>query len=74
MGLATYPTLCTHYISSKLDIKGNASINISMAISRIVLSSVLVPLYGIEGAILSIFITRVVMIIVSQYIIRTQYL
>jgi O-antigen/teichoic acid export membrane protein len=65
--------LQSRYISSKLDAKSYRDITIIMSITRIISSIALIPFYGIWGAIISICIYRLVMVITVQIIMNARY-
>jgi O-antigen/teichoic acid export membrane protein len=67
-------TLRYRYIASKLDEASSRFVNITMSLTRIAASLVLVPLYGILGAVISAFIYRVATLIIVQIVIKKRYL
>lgn len=67
-------TLRYRYVASKLDDAGPRTINIVMSSTRIVASLVLVPLWGLPGAVVSAFIYRVAMSVIVHVVIRKSYL
>jgi O-antigen/teichoic acid export membrane protein len=74
VAIGNIATLRYRYVASKLDEVSSRSVNIGMSLTRIAASLVLVPLYGILGAVISAFIYRIVMVIIVYAIIRKRYL
>ncbi len=62
------------YVSSKLDVASARAIEIWTSAARIVSSLVLVPIFGILGAVISAFVYRITMTIVVNFVIRKRYL
>jgi O-antigen/teichoic acid export membrane protein len=67
-------TLRYRYVASKLDEASSRFVNISMSLTRIAASLILVPLYGILGAVISAFIYRIAILIIVQFVIKKRYL
>lgn len=67
-------TLRYRYVASKLDEASSKFVNIGMSLTRIAASLVLVPMYGILGAVISAFIYRIAILIVVQIVIKKRYL
>ena len=67
-------TLRFKYITSQLDDAGPRIVNLVMSATRIVASLILVPLYGIVGAVISAFIYRIVMTAIVQVVIQRRFL
>ncbi|MBK6896696.1 MAG: oligosaccharide flippase family protein [Alphaproteobacteria bacterium] len=62
------------YIRSKLDTTNFAKITIVTSVLRIAMSALLIPVYGIAGAVASAFAYRVIMTLTVDWVIRTHYL
>jgi len=62
------------YIRSKLDTGNFAKITIITSLLRLGMSAVLIPIYGIPGAVASVFAYRVIMTLTVDWVIRTHYL
>ena len=73
LAIGNVSILQSRYISSKLDTKSYRDITIIMSMTRILASVILVPLYGIWGAIISIFIYRLTMTATVQVIMSKRY-
>lgn len=67
-------TLRYRYIRSQLDTANFAKITISTSILRVAMSAILIPIYGISGAVASAFAYRLIMSITVDWIIRKHYL
>ena len=67
-------TLRFRYVTSRLDDSGPRTVNLVMSGTRIVTSLVLVPLFGIVGAIVSAFIYRVATSVVVYLVIKRRFL
>lgn len=65
--------LRTRFIRSQLDANSMRNINLIMAFVRIVAAVVFVPLWGVTGAIMSVFLSRFVVVITVNMIIRKKY-
>lgn len=74
IAIANVNTLKYRYVSSRLDAASVRAVNVGMASTRIVASLVLIPLYGILGAVISAFIFRITLVIIVQTIIHKRYL
>lgn len=73
VAVGNHATLRNRFINSKLDEKSNRDITISMSLVRIVASLILVPIYGINGAIVATFIYRISTTLIMHYIMKTRY-
>ncbi len=62
------------FIRSKLDTANFAKITVYTSLFRLAVSALLIPLYGIAGAVASAFAYRVVMTLTVDWVIRTHYL
>ena len=65
--------LKNRYIKSKIDEKSDRDVMLSTSLIRIIGSAVLVPLYGIWGAVISTVIYRISVIFMVKYIIEKRY-
>ena len=74
VAVANGSVLKFQFITSRFDFKGAKVINYAMSFGRIAASLLLVPFFGIIGAIISVSISRLIVIISVEYIIRTGYL
>lgn len=73
VAIANIATLRFRYIRSKLDDKSYRNIVISTSMIRIITSLVLIPLYGLIGAVISTFVYRVVMTVIVGITMKTNY-
>lgn len=73
VAIGNHASLRNRFVSSKLDEKSNRDITITMSLIRIIASIILVPLYGIIGAIISTFIYRISSVMIIHYIIKSRY-
>lgn len=62
------------YIRSKLDTDNFAKITVVTSLLRVLMSALLIPLYGVAGAVASAFAYRVIMTLTVDWVIRTHYL
>lgn len=62
------------YIRSKLDTVNFAKITILTSLLRLLMSAILIPFYGIAGAVASAFAYRVIMTLTVDWVIKTKYL
>jgi glycosyltransferase involved in cell wall biosynthesis len=74
IAIGNVSTLRYRYVASKLHHVGPRTINIVMSAARIVASLILVPLFGMLGAVISAFVYRIVMTITVDIVVRRQYL
>jgi O-antigen/teichoic acid export membrane protein len=74
VAIGNVSTLRYRYVSSKLDKSSARLINIIMSVTRIAASAILVPLFGLTGAIISAFIYRITMSVIVHIVIRNRYL
>jgi O-antigen/teichoic acid export membrane protein len=74
VGFATSAMLRMRYISSRLDERSFRDVTVSMSLVRIAMSAVLIPLYGIAGAVISTVIYRLYVIGITGFVIRKRYL
>ncbi len=61
------------YIRSKLDTKNYRNITISTSIIRVLVSLMLVPWFGIVGAVASALIYRTALSVITNYIVHKEY-
>jgi O-antigen/teichoic acid export membrane protein len=62
------------FIRSKLDTKNFRDIVVGTSLFRIVISAILIPLFGLKGAVISAFIYRIAMSVSINYVMRKDYL
>jgi len=74
VAIGNVSTLRYRYVSSKLDKSSARLINIIMSVTRIAASAILVPLFGLTGAVVSAFIYRIAMAVIVHIVIRNRYL
>jgi O-antigen/teichoic acid export membrane protein len=74
VAIGNVATLRYRYVASKLDEASARIVNVGMSVVRIAASVVLVPLYGILGAVISAFIYRITMVMIVHAIIKKRYL
>lgn len=65
--------LRARFIRSQLDANSMRDIHVVMAFVRIVAAAIFVPLWGLTGAVISVFLTRFVIVITVHMIIRKRY-
>jgi O-antigen/teichoic acid export membrane protein len=73
VAIGNHAILRNRFVNSKLDKKSNRDIAASTALIRILASVILVPIFGIVGAIVSAFIYRISTVFVLNYIIKHRY-
>ena len=73
VAIGTIATIRARFIRSQLDSISLREIDFSMAIVRILSAAVLVPLFGLTGAVLSVFITRLFALLIVRIIMRKRY-
>jgi O-antigen/teichoic acid export membrane protein len=71
--ISNHAQLKIRFIKSQMDSKSMRDIAVIIAVARIILSGTLIPLYGLTGAVISIFSTRVLRTIVIHSIMRKRY-
>jgi O-antigen/teichoic acid export membrane protein len=74
IAIGNVSTLRYRYITSKLDAAGPRTVTILMSVTRIAASLILVPLFGLVGAVVSAFVYRIAMTIIVHVVIRKRYL
>lgn len=62
------------FIRSKIDEKSYRQVTVYSAIAHITASLTLIPLFGLYGAVASVFIQRLILSLIVDRIIRTRYL
>jgi O-antigen/teichoic acid export membrane protein len=67
-------TLRFRFIRSKIDEKSYRQVTVYSAVAHILASIILVPLFGLYGAVASVFLHRLILSVIVDYIIRTRYL
>lgn len=70
VAIGNHATLRNRFVNSHLDKKSNRDVNISMSIIRILSSIILVPIFGLIGAVISTLIYRISTVIIMNYIIK----
>ena len=65
--------LRARFIRSQMDADSMRDIYLVRAFVRIVAASVFVPLWGLTGAVMSVFLTRFVTAVMVQVVIRKRY-
>lgn len=73
VAVGNHASLRNIFVNSKLDEKSNRDVTISISLIRIIASAVLVPLFGIIGAVISTFIYRASTVLILHHIIKTRY-
>ncbi len=73
VAISNFASLKNRFINSKLDGKSNRDITIWGSLIRIAASAILVPFYGIWGAVIATFIYRIFLAIIVSHIIRARY-
>ena len=65
--------LHTRFIRSQMDAHSVRDIYLVFACVKIATAAVLVPLYGLPGAVISVFLTRIVSVVTVHFIIQKRY-
>jgi O-antigen/teichoic acid export membrane protein len=66
-------TLRFRFIRSKIDTKSHRTVLISTSLARILTSLILIPLFGVAGAVASAFLYRIYMTVVVNIMIKKNY-
>ncbi len=67
-------TLRFRFIRSKLDGSSYRNVLLLGSMAKLTASALLIPLFGLAGAVASVFVHRLAMALITSYIIRTRYL
>lgn len=74
IAIGNVATLRYRYVASKLDEASSRNVNIGMSLTRVAASLILVPLYGLLGAVISAFIYRIAMTAIVHVVVKRRYL
>lgn len=74
IAIGNVATLRYRYVASKLDEASSRNVNIGMSLTRVAASLILVPLYGLLGAVISAFVYRIVMTVIVHVVVKRRYL
>lgn len=74
VAIANGSVLKFRFITSRFDFKGAKVLNYAMSFSRIIASLLFVPIFGIVGAVISVALSRIILMISVEYIIHKDYL
>lgn len=74
VAIANSVPLRVRFIKSKLDAKSFKEIISVMSVTRIVASSIFIPTMGLTGAVIAVFISRIITTATVHYIIKNRYL
>lgn len=67
-------TLRFRFIRSKIDKKSFRQVTVNSAIVHIIAALILIPLFGLYGAVAAVFLHRIVLSSIVDHIIKTRYL
>jgi len=74
IALGNLASIQFRYIRSKLDTRNYRNIIVSTSLARIILSVVLIPLFGVAGAVISAILYRLILSTVTDVTIKKYYL